>query len=161
MNSENQRKVELLYELYEQAMYRVAFSVLKNEAEAEDAVSESFVVIIKSLRKIDLPESEMTKRFILKTIKNKSIDMYRSIAKKREKALSIDEYDLQSNENVEDNAINREIISGLEMGDDEKELIYLRECQELSWKEISERLDISESAARKRFERLKRKLVKR
>ena len=48
----NYDKIVKLYELYEQKMYGVAFSVLHDSWQAEDAVSEAFVKLIKNIRKI-------------------------------------------------------------------------------------------------------------
>ncbi len=161
MNSEDSQKVKRLYQLYEQAMYRVAFAVLKNVEEAEDAVSESFIVIIKNLSKLDSPESDTTKHFVLKTIKNKSIDSYRKCKRHIEREMPIEEDLINSKTTcIEDSIINREIIASLNISEDEKELIYLRGYDELSWREISEKLNISEGTARKRFERLKKKITK-
>ena len=38
----NIKKIEQLYTIYEQPMYRIAYAILKNEWQAEDAVSDSF-----------------------------------------------------------------------------------------------------------------------
>lgn len=62
-------KVERLYKLYEQKMYTVAYSILNNIWQAEDAVSEAFVKLIRNLHKIKEPESEKTKRFIIRVTK--------------------------------------------------------------------------------------------
>ncbi len=161
MNTENSQKIKQLYSLYEQAMFRVAFAVLKNVEEAEDAVSESFILIIKNLDKISYPESDNAKHFVLKTIKNKSIDCYRKRKRHIEREMPIEDEIIKDESScIEDSVINREIISSLNISDDERELIYLRGYDELSWREISDKLQISESTARKRFERLRKKLAK-
>ncbi len=161
MNSQDSQKIKQLYCLYEQAMYRVALAVLKNVEEAEDAVSESFIVIIKNLDKLDFPESETTKHYVLKTIKNKSIDSYRKRKRHIEREMPIEENIVgDSGSCIEDSVINREIISSLNISDEEKELIYLRGYDELSWREISDKLNISEVTARKRFERIRKKITR-
>lgn len=44
--------LEQLYDLYEQKMYAVAFSILHNEWQAEDAVQDAFVRLFKNIRKV-------------------------------------------------------------------------------------------------------------
>ena len=51
-------KLERLYELYEQKMYAVAFSILRNEWQAEDAVQDAFVRLLKNIRKLRDLEDE-------------------------------------------------------------------------------------------------------
>ena len=46
MTNAETEKLNKLYEIYEQPMYRIAFSVLKNSSDAEDAVSDAFMNII-------------------------------------------------------------------------------------------------------------------
>ena len=45
-------KLEQLYGLYEKKMYAVAYSILHNEWQAEDAVQDAFVRLFKNIRKI-------------------------------------------------------------------------------------------------------------
>lgn len=78
----NIKKIEQLYTIYEQPMYRIAYAILKNEWQAEDAVSDSFEKIIVNISKIGNPRSEKTKRYVISIIKNAAIDQYRKIVKK-------------------------------------------------------------------------------
>ena len=39
-------KIELMYDRYEQEMYRIAYAVLRDEFAAEDAVHDAFVRLI-------------------------------------------------------------------------------------------------------------------
>lgn len=41
-------RIETLFELYEQKMYRIAFSILNDEGQAEDAVIAAFEKILKT-----------------------------------------------------------------------------------------------------------------
>ncbi|MRS06652.1 sigma factor, partial [Bacillus anthracis] len=45
-------KMEELYELYEQKVYYVAYSILNNIQQAEDAVQETFITLYKNLEKL-------------------------------------------------------------------------------------------------------------
>ena len=77
MESNSYHKIEQLYTLYEQKMYVIAYSILNNSWQAEDAVSDAFVKIIKNLHKIKDIKSDQTKKFIIRIIQNTAIDLYR------------------------------------------------------------------------------------
>lgn len=143
-------------------MYRIAFAVLKDCQAAEDAVSEAFIRIIKNLGKISEPDSEKTKSYIVKIIRSTSVEQYRSRKRFFQRERTIDDEVLQmpSVADVESEVLSRQggsIINILE--EDEKKLVELRCMRDMSWKDISKLLFISESAARKRFERVKKRLL--
>lgn len=48
MEKQDFRKLlESMYELYEQGMYRIAYGILNNREQAEDAVQDSFEKLLK------------------------------------------------------------------------------------------------------------------
>lgn len=156
-------KIRRLYELYEQPMYRIAFAVLKRTEPAEDAVSEAFLRLIKHIGRIGDPDSEQTKRYIVKVIKSTSVNQYRKQKRFLEREPYADEELLRvadTSQSVEEKVIGagRELLAGL--SEPEKELVEMRCVSGLSWKETAEKLDITETAARKRFERAKKHLGK-
>ena len=162
MTEQDSIKLHRIYEIYEQPMYRIAFAVLKDCQAAEDAVSEAFIRIIKNLGKISAPDSEKTKRYIVKIIRSTSVEQYRSRKRffQREQAIDDEIMQIPSMTDVESEVFSRQkenILSVL--ADDEKKLVELRCMMDMSWKDISKLLFISESAARKRFERIKKRLV--
>lgn len=167
MTPENSDKIKTLYELYEQPMYRIAFAVLKNPELAEDAVSDAFVRIIDRLKKIKTPESDRTKAYIVKIIKSTSINIYRKNKRALECQTVIDDSVLQisdSSQNTEENVITRienqnrrNLLNKLDETD--RTIINLRYGSDLSWKEVAERTSMTESTARKRFERARKKLI--
>ena len=60
-----QEKLKLLYDIYEQPMYRIAYAILHHTEQAEDAVSDAFLRILKNLKKIGDVRSEKTKHYII------------------------------------------------------------------------------------------------
>ena len=60
--------LEQLYDLYEQKMYAVAFSILHNEWQAEDAVQDAFVRLFKNIKRLKNLEAEKTRAYVLRTI---------------------------------------------------------------------------------------------
>ncbi len=88
---EKSEKLERLFLLYEQPMYRVAYSILNSVWQAEDAVSLAFVKLSENIDRIDEPESEKTKRYVKKIIRNTSIDLYRKNKRESKYLKSSDE----------------------------------------------------------------------
>lgn len=158
MTQENSDKVKKLYELYEQPMYRIAYAVLHDEGLAEDAVSEAFIRLMGKLHKIGDCRSSRTKNYIIKIIKSTSINIYRRNKKRFSSELPIDEAlqiadDSQSSDK---NTSVQEILSDLSEPD--RSIIVLRCIKQMPWREVADRLSITESNARKRFERTKKRL---
>ena len=166
MTKENTEKLHLLYKLYEQPMYRIAFAVLNNASDAEDAVSDAFMRIIKKLDKIGDPCSSDSKKYIIKIIKNISIDKYRKNKRVYETESCIDDEALfiaDDSVNIEDHISenNSENINQLlyKLKETDKQIVLLRCVNELPWKDVSEKLSMSESTVRKRFERARKKII--
>jgi len=157
--------LEQLYDSYEYKMYGIAYSILNNEGQAEDAVQDAFIKLIPHLEDINSVASVETKRLITYTIKNVAIDIYRRNRKESELfAKGVDEPVINENQQgiayvktIEDRQIVVQLLSSLPPK--YREIIRYRCYYELSYKEISLLLNISEKAAAKRYER-GRKLLK-
>jgi len=152
--------IEKCYSLYEQKMYRVAFSILNDPHAAEDAVQEAFLRLMKSNRTFDDAESDDCKRYIISVIKSTAISIYR-IRKRESKVLSLSDLEgtLESNNNELDSKDASDLKSILdELPAKYKDVVQCLVIDSLSVRETSSRLHISESCVRKRFERAKKKL---
>ena len=68
--------IALLYRRYERLMFRVALEKLSSEEDAEDAVHDAFVWLIKAGRVPD-PDDQKAKRILAAVAKEKAIDIYR------------------------------------------------------------------------------------
>ena len=156
--------LEKLYTLYEQKMYRLAYTIVHNEEQAEDIVQESFIKIFSHIGKVEEAESIDTKRWILNIVKNEAIDHYRRNRRNQERdnAMKLRQYPVK-NDNVEERLqqmIGEEqvqrIFDKLSMKD-KKILCYRLTC-EWSTAETADVLGISEEAVRQRFTRAKQKV---
>ncbi len=154
-------KISLLYTLYEQEMFRICFAILNDRYAAEDAVSESFLKLIRTRDRISDPRSDACKLFTLKTAKNTAIDMYRRNERERGFCEVLSEYadntlvGCSSGDGGELVAV-REIVNKLP-----KKYRDVIECicfKGLTAHEASAVLRISEECVRKRLERARRKL---
>ena len=161
MTNAETEKLNKLYEIYEQPMYRIAFSVLKNSSDAEDAVSDAFMNIIRKIGKIGDVNSPKTKSYIVKTIKNSAIDIYRKNKRNYDRLQPMDD----SINSIPDTASGFEKNMGENDGlldilnETDRKIILLRCRDELQWREIAQQMNMTESNVRKRFERARKKLI--
>ena len=166
MTYEDSEKLQALYRLYEQPMYRIAYAVLHDSGLAEDAVSDSFVRIIPKLHKFADPSDNRTRAYIVRTIKSAAISIYRKNKKRVEREINIDDDTVQFHDPAQDvesyvldkRSRSEDILGSI--GDTDRKILLLRCRDELSWREVSEKMSITEANARKRFERARKRIIK-
>ncbi|NYB75528.1 sigma-70 family RNA polymerase sigma factor [Sedimentibacter hydroxybenzoicus DSM 7310] len=146
--------------------YYISYGILKNQIDAEDAVAQTFLNISGNIEKISNFSCPEMRSYCVVILKNESINILR----KSSKYISDEDIDnLYQNSNKDktynleeeflktaDKEILKSCISRL--SEDEKNLIYLRFLNEFSFKQISELFDITEEAAKKRSQRILKKL---
>lgn len=71
-------KFVVIYQTYYQSMLKIADSILHDYAQAEDAVHEAFLCILRILKNIKDPLSSQTKALVEKVAAHKSYDICRS-----------------------------------------------------------------------------------
>lgn len=62
-------KLSILYDTYENKMYSIAYSILNNVEQAEDAVQDAFMKLIPYLHKIKNIDNLKTKGLVILTTK--------------------------------------------------------------------------------------------
>lgn len=167
MTSQEAEKLRQLYEIYEQPMFRIAYAVLHSNELAEDAVSDAFIRIIERLNKIGVVKSDKTKNYIVRIIKSTSINLYRKNKQFFIKELPINEEVMQipdKSNDVEKVILNaessREFDKMLEdISETDRSIVLLRCREELSWREVANAMSLTETAVRKRFERIRKRLM--
>lgn len=145
-------------------MYRIAYAILHNASQSEDAVHDAFVAIMKSKAEIGDPESAETKHFMICTIRNTAINRYRKNLRDSEYFTEIDDTAMQiadDKNEVEDCIKHMELTETVDeifsdLSTSEREILLLRCQEELSFREIAKRLSLSESTVRKRYERARK-----
>ena len=154
-------KIEALYALYEQELFRVCFAVLGDSYLAEDALSESFLKLIRLRDKIGDVKSPATRRLVIKIAKNTAIDYYRKNKRELEHACSLPEresYEMSLEQDFDGvfAGVGAELLNKL---DGKYRAVVECICIEnLSVRETAAILRISESCVRKRLERAREKL---
>lgn len=159
-------KLERLFELYEKKMYGTAFQILRDVGQAEDAVQDAFIRVMSHLNQIKSPESEETKRFMIKVIRSAAIDIYRKNQREWEKVWYDPEDALKNQKAANDRELdlveNRYVIQRALLALDAKyrEVLELKCYFGLSHREIAALLEVSEDTVAKRYERAKKIAIK-
>lgn len=152
---EDKRKFEKIYLCYGKEMFVIANKILNNKENAEDAVQDAFVVIMRKLDLIDDVYARETANYVRVIVKNKAIRIYNR-CKKRE--VLVDDYNFLSNlsekfPNVERQIEEKELVDILnsmilELPDKYREVLYLYYYNEVSYADIADVLDTTEANAR-------------
>lgn len=154
--------IENCYQLYEQKMYQAARRILNDSPRAEDAVQDAFLKLMKGRIYFEDAASEDCKKYIITVIRHSAIDIYNRKKKEQELLCFLDEKTdadkLSLQENREEGIDIKEMISVLQPR--YYEVVECLAIKNLSVRETSGKLGISEENVRKRFERAKKILKK-
>lgn len=85
---EDRSKFEKLYQTYRGLMYHIAYNILHNKQDAEDAVHQAFVKIAENIKIIEGTIDPRTKSLVSTIANNTAIDMYRR--KQRHSTIDLD-----------------------------------------------------------------------
>lgn len=89
--TEDKAEFEDLYIKYRQKMYAVAYSILHNVEDSEDAVHNAFLNIAKNFEKFKNFSCQDKERYIVIIVRNVSIDIYRKNKKDSEHLTELDD----------------------------------------------------------------------
>ena len=152
-NEEDREFCRKLSEQFDSAMYHVAYGILKNSADAEDAVQESYIAIINNLDKISRENCHEAWNYIVTIVR-----------RNRESKMDEDTIENLLQESQGDGEIF-ELPDGSSMSEligrmkyPYKDVLYLRYYNELSYEEIATALDTTVDNARHISSRARKKL---
>lgn len=77
-SEEDQSKFKAIYEMYKDLMFCVANDILHNEHDAEDALHQAFLSILKNLSKISEIDCRKTRSYIVNIVEWRAIDLLRN-----------------------------------------------------------------------------------
>lgn len=86
-SKEDRSKFEQLYHRYCGLMFHVANKILRSEQDAEDAVHQAFLSILKNFEKISDVECPETRSLVVIIVERKSIDLLRQRSRRPEAEL--------------------------------------------------------------------------
>ena len=151
---EERDRFERIYLKYRYLMLHVANNILQNHHDAEDAVHEAFIAVIKNLEKFSDVESPKTRSLIVLIVERKAIDILRK--KQKEDFLEINEAIVGIELSVPGDLGVADALARLPAH--YREVLLMRYDNGLTTREIAKLLDITESGVRKMLGRAKREL---
>ncbi len=158
-NDEDKKQFETLYIKYRQEMYAIAYSIIHNKEDSEDAVHQAFIKIANNFEKVRQIPCQEIKPYIVIIIRNTSINFYNSNKRKAEHSAELDDNQISVDVNLLENFEYKELVKKIsELPLIYKDIIFLYYLEEFSTKEISKMLNISVDAVWKRTERAKKLL---
>ena len=146
LNNNDVKAFNVLYHKYSQNLYRFSFSLLKNKEDSEGIVQEVFLRIWSKRNEIDSGKS--FKSFLFKISYNLIINQFKDRLKDKEFLKHLEQYFSTNNippvNEVDYHTIKDQIDRIVEeLPEKRKQIFKLSREDELSHKEISEKLDIS------------------
>lgn len=150
-----------LFEEFEQMLYRVAFNILHNSADAEDAVQDCFVRVMRNLRKIRAVPGNELKYYLVIIVRNVSLTML----SRRNRC---EEMDIDDNCGAADSSPEEEFLQRFSVGEIREavmqlpqtdcEVLWLLLFRELTVAEIANLTGLKNATVRSRICRARRKL---
>ena len=153
---EDRDKFEILYGKYKNLMYHVAYQILRNREDSEDAVQQAFFSIIKIIDKIKGSECPETKSLVVIITERKAIDILRT--SHRDQLLPLNEEILGVSVPLPGDNGLADALAALPAR--YREILLLRFDNGYSARELSSLLGISESGIRKLIGRARAALKK-
>lgn len=152
-----------LFTEYKQMIFKTAFSFLQNNADAEDAVQETFLHISNNLERVSKIPVDDRARYIIEIVKNVCYDQIRS--KSRRQVCNIDEFEISSSNSTEDEALSAltvdEIRSTInELSERDSDILYFLLFKDYAPKDIAKSLGISERNISMYITRARKRLIK-
>lgn len=162
---EEKTAFEDLYNTYKGKMFSLAYSILKNHHNAEEAVSQAFFTAARSFGKIAELSAVQQGAYLKITVKNAAIDIYRKEKNSNTSPLEEIENFGEMSDDISDSVLSEmnynAIVEAIRsLPEQYAECLYLFHVRELSVKEIAAHLYIEQEAVKKRLQRARQKLRK-
>lgn len=151
---------EELYERYAQKVYRKCYSFVQDQSKAEDYTHDIFIKIATKLG--SFKEDAKFGTWLYAITYNYCLDRIRKEKRAKEEKLD-DHYDIAAEE--EDNSFSQMQSEGLKkslamLSHEERSILLMKYQDDFSIKEISESMELTESAVKMRLKRTKEKVKK-
>ncbi len=153
----DQESLETLIVRHKSRVYSYILLIVKNQELAEDIFQETFIKVIRSLKRGKYIENGKFVSWVLRISHNLIIDHFRK--EKLKGTISNDSSDVDifnsqkfSEETIEDQMVNSQILYEVkhlvnELPEDQQQVIHMRHYMGLSFKEIAEQTDVSINTA--------------
>lgn len=169
----DQDSLEVLIYRHKNRVYSYILLIVKNQELAEDIFQETFIKVIRSLKRGKYVENGKFVSWVLRISHNLIIDHFRK--EKLQGTVSNDSMEVDvfnsnkySEDTIEDQMVNSQILIEVkdlikELPQDQQQVIYMRHYMDMSFKEIADQTGVSINTAlgRMRYALINlRKLIK-
>ena len=153
----DRNSIEILVHRHKNRVFSYILLIVKNQELAEDIFQDTFIKVIRSLKRGKYIENGKFISWVLRIAHNLIIDHFRKV--KLNGTISNDSTDVDifnskrfSEDNIEDQMVYVQILSEVkdlirELPQDQQQVIYMRHYLGLSFKEIAEQTDVSINTA--------------
>lgn len=154
----NNQAFDILLDRHKDKVYNYILLIVRNREMAEDIFQETFMRAIMTIKQGRYMENGKFSAWICRIAHNQIIDAYRR--ERNEKTVSNEEYedmDLFNDaklceENIEDKMVREQVLKDvnnlmLHLPDEQREVVYMRYYQDLSFKEIADITGVSINTA--------------
>lgn len=149
--------IEILINRHKNRVFAYILPIVKNQELAEDIFQETFIKVIRSLKKGKYIENGKFISWVLRISHNLIIDHFRR--EKLKGTVSNDNFETDlfnsakySEDTIEDKMVKEQILFEVkelikELPEDQQQVIYMRHYMGLSFKEIADQTDVSINTA--------------
>lgn len=143
-------------------MYRFAFSMMKNEADAQDVLQEVFINVWEKRNRITIDCN--WKVYLMQAVRNRCLDMLKKQKKLSEMSI-VDDNQFKSTQDVQSHYEQKELLLLVEqqikkLPAREQRILYLKEYEQLSYDDIAHIEQVSVLNVRTILSRTKKILKK-
>lgn len=162
-DEDGKKTFEYYYETYHRQMFQMAYSVLHNTSDAEDAVHNAFLGIVKNVTVLLQASEDKGKCYCIKAAKNAALNILRKRKSQAEDVCIDDMYDIADEhafEDMIDKVSYEEILSAIKSLDDiYRDTFYMHYVMDMSVKQIAITLDRKVSTVKQQLVRGKKQLM--
>lgn len=153
----NNQAFDILLDRYKDKVYSYIYYIVRNEDLAEDIFQETFVKAIITIQQGRYTENGKFSAWLTRIAHNLVIDVFRQ--ERNENIISNDETEIDlfnniklSDETIETKLVNNQTLADVRhlvnyLPDNQREVIYMRFYQDMSFKEIAEATNVSINTA--------------
>ena len=153
----DQNSLEILIRRHKSRVFSYILLIVKNKELAEDIFQETFIKVIRSLKRGKYIDNGKFVSWVLRISHNLIIDHFRKEKLRgtiSNDSSSVDIFNSRkfSEDTIEDRLVSTQILNEVkelinELPEDQQQVIYMRHYQELSFKEIADQTDVSINTA--------------
>ena len=145
----DREKFTEIYEQYHGLIEKTAMRILKNQQDAEDAVQNTFVQVIRHFEKVYEIDCKNLPFWIISIVKNESL----MILRKKKRVMQLEDWDSITVEAESVSEYSELVRLFSKLPETYRAALEMHFLLEYSGKEISQKLGISESAVNTRISR--------